>query len=122
MLLALQRRYAAAGTAAAPEAAVLVAANKLDLFTALPAPLVRAALESEITKVRHARSKGLLAAGVGEEDAGGERDWLGDGGEGSFEFRQMEAANVHVDVVGGSVLGAQGADVGGWWEWIAGQL
>lgn len=122
VLLALQRRYAAARSAAAPEVPVLVAANKLDLFTALPAPLVRAALEGEITKVRDARAKGPLAAGVGEEEAGGERDWLGDGGEGRFEFRQMEEANVHVDVVGGNVLGAEGADVGGWWDWIAGQL
>lgn len=103
---------------------VLVAANKLDLFTALPAGLVRTALEAEMEQVRRGRERGLLdSGGVGEGDAGGDGDvWLGDGGEGSFRFEQLEGDGVEVSVVGGSVLGNEGGDVQKWWEWIAGQL
>lgn len=132
VLLLLQKRamtMAAAGgkaaRAAAAEMPVLVAANKLDLFTALPATLVKGVLEAEITKVRGSRAKGLLDSGIGMGDAGEvgeERDWLGDGGEGKFEFSQMEEVNVSVTVAGGSVAGAEGADVAKWWEWIGRQL
>lgn len=124
VLLALQRRYTAAKTSKGPAATpVLVAANKLDLFTALPPALVRAQLEQEIEKVRTARAKGILDVGVSEDSVGEEHEWLGGGGESKFEFRQMEEMNVPVDVVGGSVLGEDdGPDVGGWWEWIAAQM
>ncbi|KAF2145270.1 uncharacterized protein K452DRAFT_316345 [Aplosporella prunicola CBS 121167] len=125
VLLALQRRYTSAKTSRGPKACpVLVAANKSDLFTALPAQLVRAQLEAEITKVRSARAKGILDVGVGEDAdaAAPDAEWLGDGGEGKFEFRQMEEVNVVVDVVAGSVTGEEGPGVGAWWEWIAGQM
>jgi hypothetical protein len=105
---------------------VLVAANKLDLFTALPAGLVRTALEAEIEQVRRGRERGLLDSGMAADgDAGGGGDgdgWLGDGGAGKFTFDQLEGDGVEVSVVGGSVLGNEGADVQKWWEWIAGQL
>jgi len=106
------------------ELPVLVAANKLDLFTALPAPLVKTALEAEITSVRSSRNKGLLDSGVGMNDAGAgeEKEWLGDGGEGKFDFSQMEEVNVPVTVVGGNVLGGDGPDVKQWWDWIGGNL
>ena len=103
---------------------VLVAANKLDLFTALPAGLVRTVLEAEMEQVRRGKERGLLdSGGVGEGDTGGDRDeMLGDGGEGAFRFDQLESDGVEVTVVGGSVLGNEGGDVKKWWEWIAGQL
>jgi len=122
ILLMLQKRYTSAKTSKGPkELPVLVAANKLDLFTALPAPLLKGKLEQEISRVRDARAKGLMAAGMGEEDSE-ERDWLGEGGENKFEFRMMEEVNCPVKVVGGNVLGAEGSDVEGWWGWIAGWL
>lgn len=109
------------------ECKVLVAANKLDLFTALPAGLVRTVLEAEIEHVRRGREKGLLdSGGVGEENTGSGGgdgdDMLGDGGEGPFRFEQLEGDGVEVSVVGGNVLGNEGGDVQKWWEWIAGQL
>jgi len=77
-------------------------------------------LENEITKLRTTRSKGLLDAGVGlNEDIIDEREVLGGGGEGKFDFALMEEYNVRVEIIGGNVLGADGADVDKWWEWIA---
>jgi len=127
VLLLLQKRATMAGAGRKAEGGmpVLVAANKLDLFTALPARLVKGVLEGEITAVRRSRAKGLLDSGIGMGDGGdggAERDWLGDGGEGRFEFSQMEEVGVSVAVVGGSVAGAEGADVAGWWDWIGSQL
>ncbi|EOD43995.1 putative srp receptor beta subunit protein [Neofusicoccum parvum UCRNP2] len=124
VLLALQRRYTSAKTSKGPAATpVLVAANKLDLFTALPPQLVRAQLEQEIEKVRTARAKGILDVGASEDTVGEEHEWLGGGGEGRFEFKQMEEMNVPVEVVGGSVVGEEdGPDVNGWWAWIAAQM
>lgn len=124
VLLALQKRYTAAKTSKGPrEMPVLVAANKLDLFTALPPNLVRIALEKAITDVRRTRAKGLRDSGVDEEDGvEDERGWLGDGGDGAFDFGQMDEVNVHVQVKGGNVVGVDGADAKDWWEWVAEQL
>ena len=125
VLLLLQRRSTSSKTSKAPkEMPVLIAANKMDLFTALPAPLVKSSLEAEITKVRNSRNKGLLDSGVAMSDdgAGEEKEWLGDGGEGKFEFPQMEEVNVLVSVKGGNVTGADGADVKQWWDWVGSNL
>ncbi|KAL8941849.1 MAG: hypothetical protein Q9211_001657 [Gyalolechia sp. 1 TL-2023] len=125
ILLQLQKRVTTSKSSRAPkEIPVLVAANKLDLFTALPAPLVKTKLESEIAKVRKSKSEGLLDAGVGakEMDAGVEREWLGEAGDGNFEFSQLEEFNIHVEVRGGNVTGAEGSDVKQWWEWIGSVL
>ncbi|KAK4693387.1 signal recognition particle receptor subunit beta, partial [Lecanoromycetidae sp. Uapishka_2] len=121
LLLLLQKRSTSLKSTRGPkELPVLVAANKLDLFTALPAPLVKTALESEITNVRSSRGKGLLDSGIGmnDLDIGEEKEWLGDGGEGKFEFSQMVEVNVLVSVAGGNVMGPDGPDVKQWWEWI----
>lgn len=125
MLLLMQKRSTSSKSSKVPtELPVLIAANKLDLFTALPAPLVKTALEAEITKVRISRNKGLLDSGIGMNDSafGEEREWLGDGGEGKFEFSQMEEVNVSVSIAGGNVLGADGPDVRQWWDWVGGCL
>ena len=124
ILLTLQKRYTESKTSKGPKAVpVLVAANKLDLFTALPPSLVKSKLEAEITKVRDTKAKGLLSADV-DADTGAdeETEWLGDGGEGSFEFRQMEHVNVPVEIVGGSVKGDDGPEIAKWWDWIGQQL
>lgn len=125
VLLLLQKRSTSSKTSKAPkELPVLIAANKLDLFTALPAPLVKTALELEISNVRSSRTKGLLDSGIGinDLDIGEEKEWLGDGGDGKFEFSQMDDVNVAVSVAGGNVLGADGPDVKQWWNWIASNL
>lgn len=136
-LRALQRR-AKAGAAPRP-APVLVAANKQDLFTALPAPLVRAALEAEIGRLRESRARGLAAAetgGKGEGLGGGEgaereldeEEPLGGSAEGKFDFGALEEYNIHVQVIGGSAKSEDGADDGNghgldaWWDWVAAQL
>ena len=88
---------------------------------------MKSALEAEITNVRNSRNKGLLDSGIGMDDIDGgggqaEREWLGEGGEGRFEFGQMEENSVKVSVVGGSVVGGEGPDVQAWWGWIGENL
>lgn len=122
VLLLLQKRYTTAKTSkVGAEVQVLIVANKLDLFTALPPTLVKRELEKEISKVRETRAKGLRPAGTDEEDDD-EKEWLGEGGDGEFKFSQMEEANVRVDVKGGNVTGEDGSDVQEWWSWVAEQL
>jgi signal recognition particle receptor subunit beta len=125
ILLLLQKR-AAGGKAAKPlrEIPVLIAANKMDLFTALPAALVKNSLEAEITKVRVSRSKGLLDSGIGMGDAMDDEkdDWLGEMGSVDFKFSQMEEFDVAIEVSGGNVLGGEGPSVDKWWRWISQRL
>ncbi|CAI4217590.1 unnamed protein product [Parascedosporium putredinis] len=121
VLLLLQKRTAGIKTSKIPSAVpLLVAVNKLDLFTALPPALVKASLEAEISRIRVSKSKGLLDSGVGTDDIGSEEtdDWLGSYGTEKFTFDQMREFNVYVDVEGGNVLG-DGPGVGKWWAWIA---
>lgn len=128
VLLALQQRYTSAKSSKGPkEIPVLVAANKMDLFTALPANLVRYQLEKAITEVRSSRAKALRDAGAalsgGEDEVDEDKEWLGEGGEGSFEFSQMQEIGTTVDVVGGNVVsGKEGVDVAAWWAWMAEHL
>lgn len=126
VLLALQKRTGSGKTSRAPHAVpVLVAANKLDLFTALPAALVRSRLEAELGRIRRTRSKGLLEASVGadEVDAPEEGDdWLGEYGSDKFSFGQMREFDIEVDVIGGNVVGEGGPGVDKWWSWIADKI
>ena len=123
ILLVLQKRQSGSKSSKGPTAVpVLIAANKLDLFTALPAQLVKRALEEEITKIRATRAKGLLDSGIGmeEDDRDEEGEWLGQGGEGAFDFKQMEESEIEVRVCGGNVMGER-EDEGRtdeWWAWI----
>jgi signal recognition particle receptor subunit beta len=104
------------------ELPVMIAANKMDLFTALPALLVKSTLEAEITKVRASRSKGLLDSGIGMGDEDDEKDdWLGEVGSTDFKFAQMEEFDVLVEVAGGNVTGSD-PTVEKWWQWIAERL
>jgi signal recognition particle receptor subunit beta len=126
VLLSLQKRYTNAKTSKGPkEIPVLIAANKMDLFTALPATSVKTKLEKAISQVRNNRGKALRDANAlnGDEELDEEKEWLGEGGEGSFEFDQMREIGTTVDVVGGNVSkGKDVGDVAGWWSWIGEHL
>ncbi|KXH59841.1 signal recognition particle receptor beta subunit [Colletotrichum salicis] len=121
VLLGLQKRAASSKSSKPPPPIpVLVAANKTDLFTALPGALVKSNLEAEITRIRSSRSKGLLDSGVGIDDVGLEEndDWLGAYGTEKFTFDQLREFDVDVDVIAGNVTGSTtGPDK--WWSWIA---
>jgi len=121
-LLALQKRMGSGrGSKAPPSIPVLIAANKLDLFTALPAALVKSNLEAELGRLRKTKSKGLLDSGIGtdEADVAEENDdWLGEYGSEKFSFKQMLEFDIEVDVIGGNVVG-DGPGVDKWWKWIA---
>ncbi|KAK3368506.1 signal recognition particle receptor beta subunit-domain-containing protein [Podospora didyma] len=123
VLLSLQKRMAGGKGSKAPASIpVLVAANKQDLFTAVPAALVKSNLEAELGRIRKTRSRGLLDSGVGADDDVSARedgdDWLGEYGSEKFSFNQLMEFDIEVDVVGGNVVGdGPGADK--WWKWIA---
>lgn len=130
-LLALQRRALSKGKAAlkvAGEVPVLVAANKQDLFTALPPGSVREKLESEIDRIRKSRSKGLMDASVDSGTGEGEDEILGnDNVQDPFTFKFLEEeVGIKVDVVGGVVKGDDEENIGSgvrrWEEWIGQRL
>ncbi|KAL1897302.1 hypothetical protein Sste5346_004038 [Sporothrix stenoceras] len=128
ILLALQNRMGGTNSSKAPPAIpVLVAANKADLFTALPAALIKTQLEAELGRIRTTRSKGLLSSSVGADDvdsATESDDWLGEYGSKSFTFAQMREFDTEVEVIAGNVVGAEGAGPGvdKWWTWIASKV
>jgi signal recognition particle receptor subunit beta len=135
VLLALQKRYARATSAAkAKQVPVLIAANKMDLFTALPANMVRGSLEAELTRLRSTRARGIagvgkagkgqgLAAGIGEDEFADDHDEadnvLGGTTAGRFEFSNMREWGIEVTVAGGSVAGSEDPYTEKWWDWIA---
>jgi len=100
VLLRIQKLQEARGVKA-KSFPVLVACNKSDLFTALPAARIRRLLEDEMGRVREARSRGIV--GVGEEEREDD-EWLGEGGSGSFTFEALEEAGIQVEFAGGSTL------------------
>jgi signal recognition particle receptor subunit beta len=102
---------------------ILVAANKQDLFTALPPGSVKQKLEAEIDRIRQTRQKGLLDASAGPEHDEDEDEVLG--GDGSaFTFQGLEDdVCVKVDVVGGFAKAENEKDASAtgirkWEEWI----
>ena len=66
----------------------------------------------------------MLDSGVSVEGDDEDREWLGEGGEGEFNFGQMREAEIEVSVIGGNA-GAKGEEktqVDAWWAWIAQQM
>lgn len=127
VLLVLQKRALGKGkssTKRVSEIPVLVAANKQDLFTALPPGSVREKLEAEIDRIRKSKTKGLMDASMDSAavDAD-EDDVLGDDyAEGVFSFKLLEQVGIKVEVAGGAVKGDQqeefGSGVRRWEEWV----
>ncbi|KAL6239184.1 hypothetical protein BDW75DRAFT_227332 [Aspergillus navahoensis] len=127
VLLILQKRALQGGKSSAKAAAeipVLIAANKQDLFTALPPGSVREKLEAEIDRIRKSKRKGLMDASVDAGESEGEDDILGSYDlKDTFSFKAFEdEIGVKVDVVGGAVKGDDGDEVGAgvrrWEEWV----
>jgi len=122
VLLVLQKRAKnGSSSKRTTEIPVLIAANKQDLFTALPPGSVREKLEAEIERIRLSKNKGLLdAADTGLED---DEEILGNEEEEAFSFKLLEhEVGVKVEVVGGAVKGDQqeefGSGVRRWEEWV----
>lgn len=127
ILLLLQKRHTQSKTSKGPTSIpVLIAANKQDVFTSLPAGLVKTKLEQEVANVRQSRSKGVLDSGIGMEGGGDddeESDWLGEFGAKDFKFAQMEEHGVDVKVVGGNVRdGENVGKVDEWWAFVGENL
>lgn len=124
-LLALQRRTTGKGSVKGKAPIpLLIAANKQDLFTSLPAGAVSQRLQSEIERVRVSRAKGLSAVGQDADADEDDDDVLGGGGEDQFTFKLLEDEyGIKVDIIGGSVKGQEaGKGVTRWEEWIGGCL
>lgn len=128
LLLSLQKRHMASkAVKPTPPVPVLIAANKSDLFTALPADMVQSALEGEIEKLRQSKSKGLVDSGVSLDDGTGDdsEQQLGGGGEDMFAFGSMKEYAIDIEVAGGCAMGSvsqDGIDIKPWLEWIGQQL
>lgn len=123
LLLSLQKSLVSKSSRAPQVLPVLIAAHKVDLFTALPAPLVKKALEKELSSIRKSRSKSLFDSGMGTDDTvDPEKDWLGDTSEGSFDFSQIKEFNIQVSVEGGSTHGINRPDIVRYWTWLAESL
>ena len=119
-LFALQRRTTGKGPIKGkPAIPVLIAANKQDLFTSLPAGAVSQRLQAEVERVKVSRTKGLSTVGQ-DTDADAEEEVLGGGGEDKFTFKLLEDEyDIKVDVIGGAVKGEEaGKGVRRWEEWI----
>lgn len=124
VLLYLQKRKKTKAGPKQGEVPVLIAANKQDLFTALPAGSVRERLETEIENVKQSRESGMVGMQT-DSTEGDEEDVLGGAGEKSFTFKmlQMEDYGINVEVAGGAVRRDEaGKGVRRWEEWIGGCL
>lgn len=119
VLLYLQKK-ATLKTKAKASIPILIAANKMDLFTAIPSSMVKTYLEAEISRIRASKSKGLLDSGVGVDEIGSEEhdSWLGEYGSEKFAFSQMQEFDIEVEVLPGNVSG-DGPGATKWWWWIA---
>jgi signal recognition particle receptor subunit beta len=99
---------------------VLIAANKQDLFTALPPGTVRSLLDKEVNGVKQSRSRGLVAVDKNEDADDAEETVLGGGGEGAVSFRTLHKDyDIAIDVLPGSVRGEEaGKGIRMWEAWI----
>jgi signal recognition particle receptor subunit beta len=99
---------------------LLIAANKQDLFTALPPGTVRSLLEKEVNGVKESRNSGLAAVDQDEDADNAEETVLGGGGEDKVTFNMLrEDYDIKIDVLPGSVRGEEaGKGIQRWEDWI----
>ena len=119
VLLKLQSHAGLLHKSKARRMPVLIAANKMDLFTAVPLAKLQSDLETEIARFRASTSRGLLDSAVHETMyLGGEQGWLGGSGKPDFTFSQLQELNIDVTVLEGSAAGENGANVSQWRDWV----
>ena len=123
VLMRLQRHATTSATSRVPKhVPLLIAVNKLDLFTAAPLPQVQSVLEAELTRIRFGELHDLLDSGVQDGDEHtSDHTWLGDDSD-AFRFAQMKRLNVNVDVIGGSALGGSDPGIENWSAWMRSNL
>ena len=119
-LLAIQRLQRSKGKSKKTIVQMLIAANKQDLFTALPPGTVRSLLEKEVNGVKESRNRGLVAVDQDQNADDAEEDVLGGGGEDKFTFKDFqEDYDIEINVLPGSVRGEEaGKGIHRWEEWI----
>jgi signal recognition particle receptor subunit beta len=130
VLLLLQKQYTQGKVPKSRQTEILVAANKMDLFTALPEAMVKSSLEAEINRHRETRSRGIASVGTatkGEgldttdaDDINEETDVLAGNLTAKFDFSAMQEYNISITLKGGSSHGE--LDASKWWDWIADRL
>lgn len=95
---------------------ILIAANKSELFTAVPAKRLRSLLETEFQKIRESRARTVGKVGSDEKDDDDYEDnagsWLGLKDGKPFRFEDLES---DVIVVDGSV---ESGKTSGWVNWM----
>ena len=119
MLLKLQKHLGLSRKPTSPKKMpVLIAANKMDLFTAMPITDVKIALEEELSRLRAQSTQNLLDS-ASQEDSGSvsEHVLLGDNDKLHFEFSQLHEFNIEVKLLGGSVCEDR-PDVESWSSWL----
>ena len=124
VLLVLQKRELnKSSSKRLSEIPVLIAANKQDLFTALPPGSVKEKLEAEIDRIRKSKTKGLLDASA-DPGLDNDDDILGnDDAQGNFSFKLLQVeAGIKIEVVGGAVKGDSeeefASGIRRWEEWV----
>lgn len=125
-LLILQNRFAGnKSSKSLDKIELLIATNKMDLFTAQPSAVVKTLLEKEIGKVRNSKSRGLLESGIEmgtDLDAVDNDYWLGEVGSTQFKLEQLAEFDINVEIAGGCTDGENQADAKKWWKWVADRL
>ncbi|RVD85692.1 uncharacterized protein DFL_004003 [Arthrobotrys flagrans] len=118
LLLAIQKRYAILSESATSTEPIplLIACNKNDLFTALPSTKIGNLLQTELSRMKETKRKGLLNAGAGENDDEDLDRVLGDETSDKITWEGLKEFGVEVSVQSGSV---KSGTVDGWTSWMS---
>ncbi|KAK6358349.1 hypothetical protein TWF730_007693 [Orbilia blumenaviensis] len=118
LLLAIQKRYAtlSESTTSTELIPLLIACNKNDLFTALPPAKISNLLQTELSRMKETKRKGLLNAGAGENDDEDLDRVLGDERTDQITWDGLKEFGVEVTVQSGSI---KSSAVDGWTSWMS---
>lgn len=122
ILVAAQQRYtrlSESSSGSLEPLPVLIACNKSELFTALPANKISALLQSELGKMKETKRKGLLNAGADAEDDENIDEILGDENSNNITWEGLREYGVDISIHSGSI---KKEDIGQWKSWISSSL